>query len=492
MFNRSFQGKTTGTVTPEDYHNFILEVLQVTLESKGDKQAVYQLLEANLDKLDDSFTHSLQHWATNTLSHAEADKAQTSALSILIFSNLIQEYPLGNKAVNQDIAIAGYLTALSVYTRDAFPVDWAMTQNNLGNAYSDRIKGDRRDYLELAINAYTDALQVRTRDAFPVNWAMTQNNLGNAYSDRIKGDRRDYLELAINAYTDALQVRTRDAFPVDWAMTQNNLGIAYRDLKQFDEAIECFKLALEIRTPTTFPIDCLQSGRNLGETASLVEKWLEAIFGYDAAIQAVEQSREWASSLKTRRSLLENAIDVYNQIVQGCINTNQIEKAIEYVERSKARTLVELLANRDLYPKGDIPQELLEQLKRLKREIPPKQQLLEVLNNRDNDTQIDTKTQSTENILSLSSNDVKRLQQELNEWQSELEKVLEQIKPFDPSYQLTQKVEPISFREIRDTIENHTPIIAWYISSDRFFTFIITREDEPLCKQSDSNDLKAL
>ncbi|MEC4817345.1 MAG: CHAT domain-containing protein, partial [Scytonema sp. PMC 1069.18] len=284
-----------------------------------------------------------------------------------------------------------------------------------------------------------------------------------------------------------------DAFPEKWAMTQNNLGVAYRILEQSDKAIECFKLALKICTPTALPINCLRSGRNLGDTAFIITSWKEAIFGYDAAIQAVEQSLFWASNQKTRQSLLENAIDVYYRIVQACINTNQIEKAIEYIERSKARTLVELLVNRDLYPKGDIPKELLEQLKHLKQKIPPKQQLLEVLNDLGDDTRIDTKTQPTESqpYLSLEDN-VKRLQQELNELYFKLEQVLNQIQPFDPSYQLTQKVQPISFPEIRSTIDNHTAIIAWYITPDRFFTFVITHENNPVCRPSDSNDLKAL
>nr|WP_232731833.1 hypothetical protein [Oscillatoria sp. PCC 10802] len=38
--------------------------------------------------------------------------------------------------------------------------------------------GDRAENLERAIAAYQAALQVRTREAFPQNWAMTQNNLG--------------------------------------------------------------------------------------------------------------------------------------------------------------------------------------------------------------------------------------------------------------------------------------------------------------------------
>ncbi|MBG1265627.1 hypothetical protein [Nostoc sp. WHI] len=57
--------------------------------------------------------------------------------------NLIQQFPLGSKASNMEIAIACYEIALTVYTRSVFPVDWAMTQNNLGIAYGDRILGER-------------------------------------------------------------------------------------------------------------------------------------------------------------------------------------------------------------------------------------------------------------------------------------------------------------------------------------------------------------
>lgn len=74
--------------------------------------------------------------------------------------------------------------------------------------------------LELSIIAYEQAFQVYTRDNFPKDWAMTQNGLGVAYSDRIRGEKAENIELSIAAYKQALQVRTLDTFPDDWAMTK--------------------------------------------------------------------------------------------------------------------------------------------------------------------------------------------------------------------------------------------------------------------------------
>ncbi|MFQ6058438.1 MAG: DEAD/DEAH box helicase family protein, partial [Anaerolineae bacterium] len=49
----------------------------------------------------------------------------------------------------------------------------------LGNALWALPRGDRAQNLEEAIGCYQRALEVRTRADFPVEWATTQNNLGN-------------------------------------------------------------------------------------------------------------------------------------------------------------------------------------------------------------------------------------------------------------------------------------------------------------------------
>jgi len=124
--------------------------------------------------------------------------------------------------------LAAFEAALTAHTREAVPLEWATIQYNLGNAYCDRLDGDRAENVERAIAAYDAALTVYTAQTLPVPWAMTQYNLGAAYSDRILGDRAENVERTIAAYELALTVYTPQAHPADWAATQNNLGNAYR------------------------------------------------------------------------------------------------------------------------------------------------------------------------------------------------------------------------------------------------------------------------
>uniref|UniRef100_UPI0020C34BB9 CHAT domain-containing protein n=1 Tax=Oscillatoria sp. HE19RPO TaxID=2954806 RepID=UPI0020C34BB9 len=95
-----------------------------------------------------------------------------------------------------------------------------------------------------AIACYQAALKVYTPEAFPQDNARTQNNLGAAYSDRIRGERGENLETAIACYEAALQVRTREAFPQDNAETLFNLGLAYRDTSQLQNAYDTFAQAI--------------------------------------------------------------------------------------------------------------------------------------------------------------------------------------------------------------------------------------------------------
>ncbi|MFB2836696.1 CHAT domain-containing protein, partial [Floridanema evergladense] len=349
-------------------------------------------------------------------------------------------------------------------------------------------RGDRGENLESAIAFYTNALTVRTREAFPQDWAMTQNNLANAYLYRIRGDRGENLESAIAFYTNALTVRTREAFPQHWAMTQNNLGFAYGNrirgerTDNIKQAIKCYREALEIRTPSAYPLDCLQTGRNLGDLAFELQDWENAIYGYENAISAVEQSREWATSQRSKREILENALNIYENMVQSCINAQHYETALLTIERSKSRTLIELLDNTNLYPKNATPDQK-QRLHQLRRQIFRVQQELD---NNESPTETETDTNSKtqgRNISPTASSPspISNLETQLKTLQQQLSELVTEIN--DPDFTLTQKVKP-ELPDFTQLLDHQTALIQWYLppfSESGFYTFIVTTsaEDPP-------------
>ncbi len=271
--SKATHGNSLPTVVPEEYVQFLSQVLLVTAESDGNPQVVYPLLQANRDKLDDKFAQLLRNSAITILSEVKRDLAQSKAIVIAQLSSLIQNFPWGGKASNLEIAITGYEMVSSTchVSREL----WASVQYNLGNAYLDRISGQWAENLELAIRCYTQALEIYTRNDFPQYWARTQTNLGNAYSQRIRGKRSENLELAIGCYTQALQEFTYEKSPQDWAKTQNNLGNALKNslregerAENLELAIRCYTQALKVYTRNDFPQDWARTQTNLGNAYS--------------------------------------------------------------------------------------------------------------------------------------------------------------------------------------------------------------------------------
>jgi CHAT domain-containing protein len=570
-------GEETTANTHQDHFEFLMKTLQKISENLN-PQVIYPFWAQNLDKLDDNLIQILDSWAKNTLASAKAEEAQYIAGNIGKFSNLIQQFPLGNIAINKEITITGYKIALTVFTFEVFPKEWATTQNNLASAYSNRIRGDKAENLEKAIAYYQEALKVYTFDDFPQAWATTQNNLANAYlkrirgdkaenlekaiayyqealkvrtfddfpqdlamkqnnlataySDRIRGDKAENLEKAIAYYQEALKVYTFDDFPQDWAMTQNNLAAAYSNrirgdkaenlekaiaycqealkVRTFDDfpqdwamtqnnlaaaysnrirgdkaenlekAITSYHNALTINTKEANPLSCLGTARNLANLHYNEKQWQPATEVYNTAIEAVENARLEALSPQDRQEILSNAIGVFHRIVQAHLNLNQLEKALEYIERSKGRNLVELMTQKNLQPQG-VNQEIITQLDELKQRVV--------------NEQIRLQHQSINQNLMRSDNLTPYVQDQsyLKEYQQELDSFIgREIKPIDPLFSLTQKVEPTPFTEIKSLTDSEAFLLQWYITEEKILAFVVSSDREVKVWQSSEDERNQL
>lgn len=176
----------------KDYRAFLDKVLKTIRDTNSNQQAVYQFLEANLDKLDDNLPKKLQSWATAKLFEVELREAQRIAGNIGDFCNWIAQFPLLKPETKWEIVLTGYKVVATIFT-EAYPKDWVMLQNNLGIVYRNQGQIDE------AIAVFEAALDFCSLKKFPNEWAMTQNNLGNAYYSRsqIQENKLQDLDLAI-------------------------------------------------------------------------------------------------------------------------------------------------------------------------------------------------------------------------------------------------------------------------------------------------------
>ncbi len=209
-------------------------------------------------------------------------------------------------------AVAAYHVALEERTRARVPLDWAMTQMNLGTAFAtlgEREKGTEKGAAKLkqAVAAYNEALLERTRERWPLDWAATQMNLGNALKALGEWEEGEsgkaQLKAAVVAFQEALKERTRKRVPLLWAGTQMNLGDALRILGEreggtalLDEAVVAFHEALKEWTRARVPPQWAMTQHNLALVqlvlfrASCEPRHLDDAL--EAVIGAIEEFRE--------------------------------------------------------------------------------------------------------------------------------------------------------------------------------------------------------
>jgi tetratricopeptide (TPR) repeat protein len=141
------------------------------------------------------------------------------------------------------------------WTREGYPLEWAMAQQNLGLAQ--RTLADQNDelaHLNAAAAAYQNALALYESRSDRIDSANMQYGLGLTYQ-RIGGEQTDSQNMhkAADYYRAALKGFDPAYYPNSWGEDQLNLGntlrvLAHEDAnpKEYDEAIAADREALKV------------------------------------------------------------------------------------------------------------------------------------------------------------------------------------------------------------------------------------------------------
>jgi tetratricopeptide (TPR) repeat protein len=190
--------------------------------------------------------------------------------------------------------------------------------------------------------------------------------LAYAFYGFTKGNPLINLAIAVYGYEVCATIFRQTGLERYLAQTLTGLGVAYvtqaelgqEPVANLERAIANYREALSFLNPTLLPADTLRSGRNLGNLGFQQGWWDIAIEGYSVAVEAVEQSRAWATSEALRQEIVRESIGVYENLIQAAVNQGDLSLALRTVERSRSKRLADLIAVGDLYADGRIPPEI--------------------------------------------------------------------------------------------------------------------------------------
>jgi len=208
--------------------------------------------------------------------------------------------------------------------------------------------------------------------------------------------------------------------------------------------------------------------------------WETAIEGYELAINAVEQSRSWSTTDASRQEILAESIDVYENIIQAYINSGKIDKAIEYVDRSSSKRLVDLMASNDLYAGGEIPpevQQYLQQHDTLQAQIDAERERLQA---ESDSRQQQTDKPTDKGSLALARATREAATQTIIELEAQKQQVWEQMRRLDPVLAGEVQVTPLDFATIQKLLDSpKTAILNFFTTNNDTHIFIIYKNQSP-------------
>jgi len=145
-------------------------------------------------------------------------------------------------------AIECYHRALRTFTRDAYPQEFAILHNNLAIAYLSIPLSDERGRMReaLAVQSFEEVLKVVNLVDHPSEYAMIQNNLGNALQYASSGHALQNNLRALAAYEEALKVRNPRDTPAEYANTISNQANVFRNLPDDADRATCLRRARDL------------------------------------------------------------------------------------------------------------------------------------------------------------------------------------------------------------------------------------------------------
>ena len=335
--------------------------------------------------------------------------------------------------------------------------------------------GDHQRALRQLEEAMTSAQKLRVRKD---EIATILNNKGMVY--REMGRFEDALTSLDQALSMDRKLKSR------WAMAYDlrNIGLTYLRMGQAEKAVSFLDEALTEASGIGNRINEAKVLLALGEALSALERKKEALSAFDRALEASRsmalRETEWRALYgialirleenrkEEARELLTHAADivegmraeikldqlkdgfitnklvVYEALVSLLSDLGRVEEAFDVAERSRARSLIDLLGNQRLHLRGELDQELYQRFAAVKAGM------------REQETLVAQSTDEAERAIYT------RTLQQLNDAYRDL---MLDIEATNPELASLVSVKPLASKEVQALLAPEVALLAYYVTA---------------------------
>ena len=347
-----------------------------------------------------------------------------------------------------------YTRALEIFRSQNDQYREVTVLNNIGVNYS-----NLSDY-QKALEIHLQVLPLRDVTKNRDGKAITLENIAECY------EHLNQKQKALDYYTQAIALVRVGGDPRLIATTLKNVGALYTDLGDLQQALLSLNEALEIASRVgdrfTEAMVVAKLARvelnrgNLAGSRTLIEK---AITTVESLRINVKSQQLRASFLATAQEFYEFDVDVLMRLHQQHPSEGFDAAALAVTERSRARSLLELLAESRAQIRQGVDASLLEREQQLQDSIADgAERQVRLLSG-----------QHTEEAANKAA-------KELDALTAEYEQVLARIRETSPRYAALTQPLPLNLKAIQtDVLDDDTVLLEYALGDDRSFVWAVTK-----------------
>jgi CHAT domain-containing protein/Tfp pilus assembly protein PilF len=346
-------------------------------------------------------------------------------------------------------AIRYFQRALTMREEIADKRGIAVTLSNIGGVYAKQ--GSYRE----AVTYYQNALRLKEEIGYKIGIARTLSDIGNTY-----GKQGSYTE-AVEYHQRALKISEEINAKAVMGEVLNNIGTIYLKLHQYRRAVKTLQQALSLGEETKVPQIIWEARHGLAGGYEKLANPTVALKYYTSAIEEIEKVRARARLEEGKAEFLASKFSAYEDLIR-LLYQLEVEnpgsgygrQAFEYMERAKARALLESLLEARLDASLHVDAGLKQKEKGIFHRIAVVQSKLQ---------------------KDVADSERKNLSDELDNLEEEHNTLKAEVRKANPRYAQLLYPEPLSLERIRSAlVDKETALLEYLLGRDHAFVFLVT------------------
>jgi len=296
-------------------------------------------------------------------------------------------------------------------------------------------------------------------------------------------EKDNQVEKARRIFKEAIDISTSIDYRLGMAISNTMMGKLYVDNQDYEKATgfldQALNMSKDIFPDITWRVftvygDLYKGVANTYWNKKLRDKAKDYYErSYTFYVQAVDQIEKIRSSIFTESnkiSFIADKATVYAKLILLCLKQEKFEQAFEYVQKTKSRAFLDLLASREI--KG-VTELTPEEAKKLKELLKKEKELRSQINGLYFQLRGGEKGES---IRVSSSSPTEELKLKLNSLEKNWNEVWDYIREIDPKYTSLKQGDLISFKRLQNLLLEDTVLLEYFIAGEKIVVFVVDSE----------------